>query len=169
MVAPIRDPGNIAFDTHTSHSPMTEMALNKDCYMADDIYNKMFKRIGDLNVDKMRNCSLDASVHRPRSLLMSSSKDKEKYHIQVKKASDRIDKDEPVVLSNSTIQLEYKTPRSQHSQTSEATIVTNTTCQQHVLNEVLALNQPTRNNMVNIQLSYNINQALKPESWDGDF
>jgi len=41
--------------------------------------------------------------------------------------------------------------------------------QQHVLNKVTALNQPAGNNMVNIQLSYNINQALELESWDGDF
>jgi len=80
-----------------------------------------------------------------------------------------MNKDKSIVLFNSTIQLEYKTPRSQHSQTSEATRVTNAICQQHVLNKVTALNQPARNNMVNIQLSYDINQALEPESWDGDF
>ncbi len=34
---------------------------------------------------------------------------------------------------------------------------------------VLALNQPARSNMVIIQLNYDINQALEPESWDGEF
>jgi len=157
------------FDTHTLHSPRTKMALNEDCYMADSVYNKMFKWIGDLDIDKVRDHSLDASAHRPRSPLMSSSKDEEEYHIRVKKVSNRMNKDKSIVLFNSTIQLEYKTPRSQHSQTSEATRVTNAICQQHVLNKVTALNQPARNNMVNIQLSYDINQALEPESWDGDF
>ena len=164
MVVPIRDLGNIAFDTHTSHSPMTEIALNEDCYMANSVYNRMFKQIGNLNVDKVRDHSLDASAYRPRSPSMSSTEDKKKYHVQVKKVSNRMDKDEPVILSNSTIQLEYETPRSQHSQTSKATRVTNAMCQQCVLNKITALNQPAGNNVVNIQLSYDINQALEPES-----
>lgn len=110
----------------------------------------MFKQIGDLNVDKVRDCSLDTSAYRSRSPSIFSSKVGEEYYIQVKKASDRMDKDEPVVLSNNTIQLEYETPRSWYSQTSEVANVTNTMCQQHILNKVLALNQPARNNMVNI-------------------
>jgi len=157
IVAPIRDLGNIVFDTHTSYSPITEMALNEDCYMADSVYNEIFKQISNLNVDKMRDHFLDASAYKPRSPSMSSTKDKKEYHIQVKKVSNRMDKDESVVLSNSTIQLEYETPRSQHSQTSKATRVTNTMCQQCVLNKITALNQPTGNNVVNIQLSYDIN------------
>ena len=32
-----------------------------------------------------------------------------------------------------------------------------------------ALNQPPVNNVVNIELNYDINQALDPESWNGDF
>jgi len=46
---------------------MTEIALNEDFYMANSVYNKMFKQIGDLDVDKIRDCSLDTSAHRPRS------------------------------------------------------------------------------------------------------
>ena len=67
IIAPIRNLGNIVFDTHTLHSPMTEIALNEDFYMANSVYNKMFKQIGDLDVDKIRDCSLDTSAHRPRS------------------------------------------------------------------------------------------------------
>ena len=80
-----------------------------------------------------------------------------------------MDKDESVILSNSTIQLEYKTQRSQQGSTSKAAKTTTAIYQQHVINEILALSHPTRNNVVNIQLSYDINQALEPESWDGDF
>ena len=36
-------------------------------------------------------------------------------------------------------------------------------------NEDLVLNQLSGNNMFNIQLNYDINQALDPESWDGEF
>ena len=46
---------------------------------------------------------------------------------------------------------------------------TNNACQQCVSNEDPALNQPSGNNMFNIQLNYNINQALDPESWDSKF
>jgi len=37
------------------------------------------------------------------------------------------------------------------------------------MNKVPALNQSVGSNKINIQLNYNINQALDPESWDGDF
>jgi len=40
---------------------------------------------------------------------------------------------------------------------------------QHALNEDPALIQPAECNMFNIQLNYNYNQALDPESWDGNF
>ena len=45
------------------------------------------------------------------------------------------------------------------------------TGQQCVANEELALNTnpPSGNNVVNVQLNYDINQALDLESWDGDF
>jgi len=72
----------------------------------------MFKQISDLDVDKMRDCSLDTSAYRPRSPSISLSEVREKYHVWAKKVSDRIDKDKSVVLSNSTIQLEYETSRS---------------------------------------------------------
>ena len=42
-------------------------------------------------------------------------------------------------------------------------------CNQRVLNLDLTLNKPSNNNMFNIELNYDINQALDPESWDSDF
>ena len=36
-------------------------------------------------------------------------------------------------------------------------------------NEDLASNQLSSNNMFNIQLNYDIDQALDPESWNGEF
>jgi len=53
------------------------MAFNEDCYIAEGVYNEMFKQIGDLNVNKVRDCSLDTSTYRPRSPLISSSKVRE--------------------------------------------------------------------------------------------
>jgi len=79
-----------------------------------------------------------------------------------------MDEDEPVAPSSS-VQLEYATSSSQNGQVSKAANITNAACQQHVSNEVPALNQPAGSNVVNIQLNYDINQALEPESWDGEF
>jgi len=45
----------------------------------------------------------------------------------------------------------------------------NAACQQHGSNKDLVLNQPNTNNVFNIQLNYDINQALDTESWDSDF
>ena len=92
----------------------------------------------------------------------------EDYATRLEKQNDRMNEDKPVAPSSS-IQLEYMTSSSQNGQVSKVANVANTLCQQHVSNGVLALNQPARSNMVNIQLNYNINQALEPKSWDGEF
>jgi len=41
--------------------------------------------------------------------------------------------------------------------------------QQHVSNKVPASSTTSSNNMFDIQLSYDVDQALDPEEWDGDF
>ena len=46
---------------------------------------------------------------------------------------------------------------------------TSVVCQQDALNEDLALNQPARCNMFNVQLNYDYNQALDLELWDSNF
>jgi len=56
--------------------------------------------------DKMKGCSLALSVHRLKSPSMSSSECNEEYYIYVKRDSDRIEEDEPVISVNS-IQVEY--------------------------------------------------------------
>ena len=65
--------------------------------------------------------------------------------------------DEFVALSNSFIQLEYMTQKSQQGQSSKAAMTMNAAYQQHSSNEDLALNQPNTNNMFNTQLNYDIN------------
>ena len=68
----------------------------------------------------------------------------------MEKQNNRIVKDKPVVTTNSSITLEYMTPESQDGQVSKTANNTSITCQQYVLNEVLALNQQARNNVVNV-------------------
>ena len=87
----------------------------------------------------------------------------------MKRENNRIEEDKPVVATNSSIVLEYATLESQNGQVSKVANYTSAVCQQHSSNKTPALNQPARNNMVNVQLAYDINQALNPESWDSDF
>ena len=130
----------------------------------DPLFDNMYN-----NYDDIHGCSLVHNAHSPRSPSMSLSEYKKSYAERMERQNDRMNKDEPVIATNSSIVLEYVTPESQKGQVSKVANNTSAACQQHVLNEVLALNQPAKNNMVNVQLSYNINQALNPESWDGDF
>jgi len=88
---------------------MTEMASIEDINMADSVYNKIFDTIGKFGAEEVSGYSFEASAYRSRSPLISSSEDEDEYHVQIKKASDRMDKNESVALSDSTIQLEYKT------------------------------------------------------------
>ena len=77
--------------------------------------------------------------------------------------------DEPNVSSDS-LQLEYTTPKSQNNKVSETTDTTYNLRQQHVNSNTPALNTfADSNNMFNMQLQYNINQALNSEFWDGNF
>ena len=77
--------------------------------------------------------------------------------------------DEPNVSSDSP-QLEYTTPKSQNNKVSETTDTTYNLRQQHVNSNTPALNTfADSNNMFNMQLQYNINQALNSEFWDGNF
>ena len=79
------------------------MAATEDVNIADSVYNNIFDCIGNLSAKEVRGRSLDASTHRPRSPLISSSKDSEDYYVQVQRESDKMVEDEPVTSSNSSI------------------------------------------------------------------
>ena len=81
-----------------------------------------------------------------------------------------MNKDNPVTISNSP-QLEYMTLKSQENQVSKVADPNNNSKQQHVVNVDPILNNISlsSNNVVNIQLSYDIDQALDPELWDSNF
>lgn len=151
----------------TFHSTMFNMASNKDCNMVVDSFDTLFEKISD-NYDEVRGHSLALSTHSPRTSSMSSSDCKEEYAVRVKRISDRIDENKPVTSSDS-IQLKYATSKSQNSLVSKVANNTSSTCQQHVSNVDLTLNLPQVNNVVNVQLNYNINQALDLKSQNGEF
>ena len=81
-----------------------------------------------------------------------------------------MNKDNPVTISNSP-QLKYMTLKSQENQVSKVADPNNNSKQQHVVNVDPILNNISlsSNNVVNIQLSYDIDQALDPELWDSNF
>jgi len=63
------------------------------------------------------------------------------------------------------------TPEEQGNQVSKVADSSSSRKQQHIINKNLALSKATNSNkhMFNMQLLYDINQALDPESWDGNF
>ena len=118
--------------------------------------------------DSERGRSLSLSMHKPRSPSISSSECSEEYHVCVKRMSDRMDEDEPVGTSDS-IKLEYASQEGQKDQVSMATDTTRNMMHQHVSN-VDWVSEPTPdNNVFNVNLNYDIDQALDPEEWDGEF
>jgi len=95
MVVPIKELGNITLSATTTHSTTYNIALILDIDMAVDSVNNLFTG------NEVRGHSLALSAHRSRSLLMSSSECDEKYHIHVKRDSDRMEEDESVTSISS--------------------------------------------------------------------
>ena len=148
------------------------MASVFDIDMADDsvVSNVIFNN--NNKNDKVRGCSLVPSAVGSRSLLSSfSDKSEEDYLTRVQRESDNMDQDNPVASSNS-IQLKYATPQGQKPSASKASDIPSNTRKKHEQNVVLTLNNNTVANnedVINIQLNYNINQALDQDLWDGKF
>ena len=78
-----------------------------------------------------------------------------------------MDENEPV-SSIGSIKIDYMSQGKQNVQVSKVTDTTNDIVQ-CVPSKDLALNSISGNNMFNINLSYDIDQALDLEEWDGDF
>ena len=106
MVALIRDLGNITQSPAIMSSNSLNSVSGQDINIVIDPIGTMFDL--DNNYDEVRGCSLDMSVHRPKSPSMSLSECDEEYHIHVKYKSNRMVEDEPVNSSGS-FSLEYMT------------------------------------------------------------
>ena len=110
MVALIRDQGNITHSSTTMSFNTLDSIFIQELNMDVDSVSTMFKL--DYNDDEVRGCSLDASIHRPRSPLMFSSECDEEYHICVQKESNKmVENDNDIEPANSigNIRLEYAT------------------------------------------------------------
>jgi len=101
------------------------------------------------NFDKVRDCFLALSTHRPRSPLISSSECNEEYHIHVKRNSNRMKENEPIT-SVSSIQVEYISQKGRNDQVSKAANNTNNMCHQCDYNKELASSLLSSNNMFNV-------------------
>jgi len=99
----------------------------------------------------------------------------EEYAVRVKRDSDMVVEDDHIVKSNGVsslgtqINIEYSSPSSQQGLVSQAANDNTSSSQQRVSNEDPPLNQSSGSNVFNIQLNYDPNQALDPDSWDGNF
>ena len=102
MVAPIRELRNIISDTLILCDTTNEMASDNDVVMVKGSINPLFDNICD-NYDNVCGCSLAHSAHCPRSPSMSSSECKESYAERMERQNNRMNGDEPVILTNSTI------------------------------------------------------------------
>jgi len=67
------------------------------------------------------------------------------------------------VNSIGSIKIEYTSQGGQKNQVSKVTDNTNNMLQQHISNKIPASSITSSNSMFNIQLSYDIDQALDPE------
>jgi len=79
MVAPIRDQGNITHSATTMSFNSLKLTPRQDINMETNYIEAMFDL--DNNLDEVRGCSLDMSIHRPRSPSLLSSKSEEEYYI----------------------------------------------------------------------------------------
>jgi len=66
-------------------------------------------------------------------------------------------------------QLSYATQKSQDNKSSRVADLSTNIGPQHVNNMKHAHSNQDNNNVFNIQLNYDINQAIDPDSWDGNF
>jgi len=74
-----------------------------------------------------------------------------------------------VVKPVNSSQLSYITNNNQKIQSSRVAELSTNMEPQHINNEELFHSNHMDNNMFNIQLNYNIDQAKDPDSWDGNF
>jgi len=163
----IRDTRNILFQTSALTIIASNMALGfDDIDMIDDpIVNSIIFNNGDEN-NKVRGQSIVHSVLSSRSSLSSLDKSVKEYVVRAQRESNSIDQDNSTVLTDSP-QIEYESPREKDAHVSKIADSNSNMRKQCGQSIALALNNSTaedNGNVFNVQLNYNVNQALDPES-----
>ena len=120
----------------------------------------------------MRGHTLVPSANSSRSVLSSSSnKSEELYLDRMQRESNKMNQNEPVATSDS-IQLEYMTLERQNHSVSKAVDTPSNMRMKHMQNIAPSLvNNIAENNndIINIQLNYDINWALDQDLWNSKF
>lgn len=121
--------------------------------------------------DEVRGHSLIPSVHSSRSTLIYLDTSNEQYSDRMQRESDNIVKDDPVAPSDSP-QLEHTTFKGKRAWVSKTANTSSNMRKQQEQNEAPVLTNNTmdnNSNVFNVQLNYDINQALNLEVWDSNF
>jgi len=93
------------------------MTANNNMDMGIDSFNQLFQDTSDF-FDEIWGHSLAQSAYSPKTLSIFSSECKKSYVECLEKQNDRMDEDDPVVVSNSELSnssqlgLEYKISKS---------------------------------------------------------
>ena len=138
-----------------------------------------FAHFGNIDIDDVHDGGLDNfdDVRRLTIYLSKppSSTDKMSviegsvdYTGKMERQNNNLDEDEVQEPIDSS-QLSYVTQKSQDNKSSRVANLSTNIESQHVNNVEHTHNNQDDNNMFNIQLNYNINQAIDPDSWDSNF
>ena len=159
MVAPIRDSGNKFFSKSATTTTKKMSIARFESMDVDDVHG------GSLdNYDDVRGLTKHPA-NPSSSDIMSVTNGSVDYPGQMERNNTFDDEDvEPVDRS----QLSYATNNKEIQSSRAAELSTNTVLQR-VNNEEPTHSAHEDNNMFNIQLNYDVNQARDPESWDGNF
>jgi len=145
------------------------MALDFSDYEMTDIHNVSNVIFLSDDYNKMRGHTVLFSSNHSRSSLLSSDISAEEYAVRMQRESDRMDQDDPSAPSTNSLLVEYKTVSEQALHVSKVADTHNPVRQQYVLTMKPTLNKPVGKNIFNVWLNYDPDQALNPESWDGNF
>ena len=168
MVVPIRNirnkfSSNSAFNNCNSNIALVidDIDMIDDCVVSNIIYED-----SDSN-NEVRGCTLVSSITSSYSVLcFSSNKSVELYMNWMQRESNSMVQDKPTTLANS-IQLEYVTQEAQNPIVSKVADISSNTRTVHRHNVAPThVNSTVVNNcdIINVQLNYDINQPLDPNS-----
>jgi len=161
MVVPIRDLGNKFFSNSATTMFTTRMSI---------------ARFGNMNVDDVHEGSLD-NFDNVRGLtkcpannssldIMFITNSLVDYAEHMERNNDFVHK---VIEPVDSFQLSYITNNNQEIQSSRAAKLSTNMGPQHINNEELSHSNYMDNNVFNIQLNYDIDQARDSDSWNGNF
>jgi len=168
MIVSNRDLRNIYFFT----SALLSTAFQIDCLPANSAMNiDDYKNINNYNNAKERTSFLSSKVSL-RNTSVNSKASSMGYHKRMEIQNKLSDKELIEPINNS--QLSYNDNSTKIPCSNKVISQNSPQGSQHVSNEALALNSSTTpcvddNNVINIQLLYNLNQPIESKLWDSNF